>query len=100
MQKPRKAPRPANSFILYRREKQDFVMKTHDGITNNEASRIIGEMWAKEPDEVKAVYKQKAEEAKRLHMAAYPDYKYAPRKPNKNKKQSSEPSASNNLNQT
>ncbi|KAI9092165.1 high mobility group box domain-containing protein, partial [Phlyctochytrium arcticum] len=72
--------RPANSFIIYRREKQDEVMRANEGITNNEASRLIGQMWANEPTDVKEIYKKKAEDAKRLHNITFPDYKYAPRK--------------------
>ncbi|KNC99311.1 uncharacterized protein SPPG_05561 [Spizellomyces punctatus DAOM BR117] len=86
LQKPKKAPRPANSFIIYRREKQDEVMRANEGITNNEASRLIGQMWANEPAEVKEIYKRKAEDAKRLHNITFPDYKYAPRKPSKTRK--------------
>ncbi|KAI8912987.1 hypothetical protein DFJ77DRAFT_466215 [Powellomyces hirtus] len=81
LQKPRKPPRPANSFILYRRAKQDEVMKSNEGMTNNEVSRLIGQMWANEDAEVKELYKAKAEDAKRLHNLTFPDYKYAPRKP-------------------
>ncbi|KAJ3008188.1 hypothetical protein HKX48_008716, partial [Thoreauomyces humboldtii] len=86
LQKPRKPPRPANSFILYRRAKQDEVMKSNEGMANNEVSRLIGQMWANEQAEIKDLYKSKAEEAKRLHNLTFPDYKYAPRKPAKPKK--------------
>ncbi|KAJ3140713.1 hypothetical protein HDU90_008016 [Geranomyces variabilis] len=86
LQKPRKPPRPANSFILYRRAKQDEVMKSNEGLTNNEVSRLIGQMWANETAEIKDSFKAKAEEAKRLHNITFPDYKYAPRKPLKLKK--------------
>ncbi|KAI8821001.1 high mobility group box domain-containing protein, partial [Fimicolochytrium jonesii] len=72
--------RPPNSFIIYRTEKQDEVLRLHEGITNNEVSRVIGRMWAEEPQSVKDEYKVKAEEAKRLHTMAFPDYKYTPRK--------------------
>ncbi|KAJ3175066.1 hypothetical protein HDU87_006463 [Geranomyces variabilis] len=86
LQKPRKPPRPANSFILYRRAKQDEVMKSNEGLTNNEVSRLIGQMWANETAAIKDSFKAKAEEAKRLHNITFPDYKYAPRKPLKLKK--------------
>ncbi|KAJ3155280.1 hypothetical protein HDU86_004370 [Geranomyces michiganensis] len=81
-------PRPANSFILYRRAKQDEVMKSNDGMANSEISRLIGQMWINESPEVKELYKAKADDAKRLHNITFPDYKYAPRKQVKGKKQS------------
>ncbi|KAI9003643.1 high mobility group box domain-containing protein, partial [Gaertneriomyces semiglobifer] len=72
--------RPANSWILYRQEKHPIVLSQHAGITNNEISKIVAEMWKNEPEEVKAVYKNRAEEERKRHRLMFPDYKYAPRK--------------------
>ncbi|KAJ3185779.1 hypothetical protein HDU85_001141 [Gaertneriomyces sp. JEL0708] len=74
------AKRPANSWILYRQEKHPIVLSQHAGITNNEISKIVAEMWKNEPEEVKAVYKNRAEEERKRHRLMFPDYKYAPRK--------------------
>ncbi|KAJ8326844.1 hypothetical protein QVD99_005384 [Batrachochytrium dendrobatidis] len=79
-------PRPANSFLLYRAEMQSIVRKEfaeHEKVNNNTVSKIVGERWRNEPDEVKAKYAALAAEVKRAHAIEYPDYKYTPRKPQK-----------------
>ncbi|KAI8591789.1 high mobility group box domain-containing protein, partial [Geranomyces variabilis] len=72
--------RPANSWILYRQEKHPIVLAQNEGITNNEISKVVAEWWRNEPDDVKNVYKCRAEEERRRHRILHPDYKYAPRK--------------------
>ncbi|KAJ3137361.1 hypothetical protein HDU90_002148 [Geranomyces variabilis] len=74
------AKRPANSWILYRQEKHPIVLAQNEGITNNEISKVVAEWWRNEPDDVKNVYKCRAEEERRRHRILHPDYKYAPRK--------------------
>ncbi|KAI8930159.1 high mobility group box domain-containing protein, partial [Entophlyctis helioformis] len=76
-------PRPANSFILYRREKHIEIMAQYKGsktLNNNVISKIVADMWRSEVPEIKARYAAMADEEKRAHMAKYPDYKYRPRK--------------------
>lgn len=41
-------------------------------------SRIAGQLWNSMSDAERQPYHHKAEEAKRLHALAYPNYKYAP----------------------
>jgi len=48
-QKPKKPPRPPNAFILYRRSKQPDIVAQNEGISNNEVSKQVGEMWHKSP---------------------------------------------------
>ncbi|KAJ3170248.1 hypothetical protein HDU88_008875 [Geranomyces variabilis] len=74
------AKRPANSWILYRQEKHPIVLAQNEGITNNEISKVVAEWWRNEPEDVKNVYKSRAEEERRRHRILHPDYKYAPRK--------------------
>ena len=47
---------------------------------------ILGKRWKAEPDEVKARYKQLADDIKAKHMQEHPDYQYAPRKPSEKKR--------------
>ncbi|PVU89430.1 hypothetical protein BB559_005100 [Furculomyces boomerangus] len=82
-QKQKRTPRPPNAFILYRKDKQESVIKSHSGVSNKEISVIIGKMWKSEPTDVKDKYKEMAEEEKRKHKKLYPDYKYQPRKSKK-----------------
>ncbi|KAF9172689.1 hypothetical protein BGX21_000309 [Mortierella sp. AD011] len=49
-------------------------------MTAAELSRVIGAKWADETPEVKARYAKLAKESAKLHAAAYPDYRYSPRK--------------------
>jgi len=84
--KPKKPPRPPNAFILYRRSKQPQIVAANEGISNNEVSKQIGEMWHKEPLEEKLKYQRLADEAKMEHMKKYPEYKYRPRRPHEKRR--------------
>ncbi|OMH82688.1 Silenced mating-type M-specific polypeptide Mc [Zancudomyces culisetae] len=81
--KPKRTPRPANAFILYRKNKQAEVIKNNPGVSNKEISCIIGKMWREETSEIRNEYRVKAEEEKKKHKILYPDYKYQPRKSKK-----------------
>jgi hypothetical protein len=39
-----KTPRPPNAFILYRMNKQQLLIEQNPDLSNNEVSKIIGEM--------------------------------------------------------
>ncbi|CAG8577054.1 10569_t:CDS:2 [Rhizophagus irregularis] len=67
-QKPKKPPRPPNAFILYRRSKQPDIVAQNEGISNNEVSKQVGEMWHKEPLEEKMKFQRLADAAKMEHM--------------------------------
>jgi hypothetical protein len=45
------------------------------------SARIIADMWRNETPEVRNDFKELAEERKRLHAQAYPNYQYSPRRP-------------------
>ncbi|CAJ0901784.1 15415_t:CDS:2 [Entrophospora sp. SA101] len=53
----------------------------NEGITNNEVSKQVGEMWHREPMEEKLRFQRMADDAKMEHMKKYPEYKYRPRRP-------------------
>jgi hypothetical protein len=93
-QKPKKPPRPPNAFILYRRSKQPDIVARNEGISNNEVSKQVGEMWHKEPLEEKLKFQQMADAAKLDHMKKYPEYKYRPRRPHEKRRRTKRPSAS------
>ncbi|KAI1076563.1 hypothetical protein F5B20DRAFT_572782 [Whalleya microplaca] len=79
-----KVPRPRNAFILYRQHYQGQVAAQHPGLANPEISKLIGEQWRKQPDDVKNSWKRLAEEEKVRHSRQYPDYRYQPRRGGKN----------------
>jgi len=93
-QKPKKPPRPPNAFILYRRSKQPDIVARNEGISNNEVSKQVGEMWHKEPLEEKMKFQRLADAAKMEHMKKYPEYKYRPRRPHEKRRRTKRPSSS------
>jgi len=92
-QKPKKPPRPPNAFILYRRSKQPDIVARNEGISNNEVSKQVGEMWHKEPLEEKMKFQRLADAAKMEHMKKYPEYKYRPRRPHEKRRRTKRPSS-------
>lgn len=56
-----------------------MVLK-YPGLANPDISKIIGELWREEPEEVKNYWKRLAEEEKARHQRQYPQYKYQPRR--------------------
>jgi hypothetical protein len=56
------------------------------GITNNEVSKVIGDMWKQETQEVKDHYQSLAQQSREQHQREYPGYKYAPRRPGERKR--------------
>ncbi|KAI8960855.1 hypothetical protein F5Y11DRAFT_249528 [Daldinia sp. FL1419] len=75
-----KVPRPRNAFILYRQHYQGQVAARNPGLANPEISKLIGEQWREQPEEVKNNWKRLAEEEKIRHQRQYPDYRYQPRR--------------------
>ncbi|KAG9288139.1 hypothetical protein G9A89_000934 [Geosiphon pyriformis] len=91
-QKPKKPPRPPNAFILYRRSKQHQIVAANEGISNNDVSKQVGEMWHKASSEEKLHYQQLADAAKLDHTKKYPEYKYRPRRPHEKRRRTKRPS--------
>ncbi|KAL8952913.1 MAG: hypothetical protein Q9222_001203 [Ikaeria aurantiellina] len=79
-----KVPRPRNAFILYRQHHQAHVVHQNPGLANPEISKVIGDHWRQSPPEVKAHWKNLAEEEKIRHARQYPDYRYQPRRNGRN----------------
>lgn len=52
-------------------------------LSNPEISKIIGEKWKHEADDVKETWKKLAEEEKQRHQHQYPNYRYQPRRGSK-----------------
>ncbi|KAK8134211.1 hypothetical protein PG984_006223 [Apiospora sp. TS-2023a] len=82
-----KVPRPRNAFILYRQHYQAIVAAKNPGLANPDISKLIGEQWREQPEEVKNSWKRLAEEEKVRHQRQYPDYRYQPRRGGKNQNQ-------------
>ncbi|KAJ3497899.1 hypothetical protein NLG97_g1547 [Lecanicillium saksenae] len=78
-----KIPRPRNAFILYRQHHQSQVTADNPKLSNPEISKIIGEKWKHEVEDVKDTWKKLAEEEKQRHQHQYPNYRYQPRRGSK-----------------
>jgi hypothetical protein len=99
-----KVSRPPNAFILYRQKRHPVLKSEHPEYHNNDickfacffsmknsctdfmAAVILGKRWKSESDDVKAHFKQLADEIKAKHMQEHPDYQYAPRRPSEKKR--------------
>ncbi|KAH7155018.1 hypothetical protein B0J13DRAFT_654554 [Dactylonectria estremocensis] len=68
------------AFILYRQHHQAQVVAQNPNLSNPEISKIIGEQWKEEPEDIKTNWKGLAEEEKLRHQRLYPDYRYQPRR--------------------
>ncbi|KAG1147471.1 hypothetical protein G6F37_004054 [Rhizopus arrhizus] len=79
-----KVPRPMNSFMIYRLEKQQEIVKECPGANHRDISKVIAKWWKEMADEEKEHYRQKAELARQEHHRLYPNYKYSPKKKVKN----------------
>lgn len=74
--KNKRPPRPPNAWILYR---SDCIQKHRENRppgapkpTQAELSKLFGEQWRNEPDEVKGGYERLAEAARDEHAQKYP----------------------------
>jgi hypothetical protein len=82
-----KIKRPMNSFMLYKRDKQDEIIRNNPKINYREVSKLAGEAWKREDPDIKAIYALKARNEQEDHRLKYPDYKY-PSSRTKKKRQS------------
>uniref|UniRef100_A0A0P0CNF9 MAT2 n=1 Tax=Hypocrella siamensis TaxID=696354 RepID=A0A0P0CNF9_9HYPO len=68
------------AFILYRQHHQSQVTAENPKLSNPEISKIIGDKWKHESEDVKDNWKKLAEEEKQRHQHQYPNYRYQPRR--------------------
>ncbi|KAI0030948.1 high mobility group box domain-containing protein, partial [Vararia minispora EC-137] len=77
-------PRPPNGFMLYRSDKTKEIKKQlEEGgttkILQSSLSKIIGDLWRSEPEEVREYFNKAALEQKEWHALVYPDYVFKPK---------------------
>ncbi|KAJ1517395.1 hypothetical protein HMI55_007202 [Coelomomyces lativittatus] len=83
--KPPKIRRPCNSFFLYLRDKQIELGHVLKEKPRQNMTKIVGELWKQESEELRSIYKAMADEIKLVHLEHYPGYKYQPEKKVKTK---------------
>ncbi|PYH33084.1 HMG-box domain-containing protein [Aspergillus neoniger CBS 115656] len=84
-----KVPRPPNAFILYRQHHHPKLKEAHPNLSNNEISVILGKQWKAESEDIRVEFRALADDLKRKHAEAHPDYQYTPRKPSEKKRRTS-----------
>ncbi|ODA77209.1 hypothetical protein RJ55_06836 [Drechmeria coniospora] len=78
-----KVKRPLNDFVLYRKAyssvAKEEVIPAKNKNNQQVVSQVCGESWGMEKPAVKAMFKGLANTERKKHLAAFPDYKYAPK---------------------
>ncbi|KAJ1849402.1 hypothetical protein LPJ57_008364 [Coemansia sp. RSA 486] len=62
-----KSNKPTNAFIKYRNHKIVELKRMHPEISQTEISRMAGECWRTEPEELKEAFRRKYQEEKRVY---------------------------------
>ncbi|KAJ1915930.1 hypothetical protein H4219_004064 [Mycoemilia scoparia] len=63
-EKPIVTTRPANSFILYRRDKSKEITKLYPTLNQSAVSRMVADLWRRESAEIREKYRQMQHQAK------------------------------------
>jgi hypothetical protein len=71
-----------NSFMLFSNEVRPVLQDQNKALTNNDISKMLGQMWKDMPYEQKRPYLERALDIKSQFNACHPDYTYtkSPRK--------------------
>ncbi|KAM0512173.1 hypothetical protein ACHAPE_009103 [Trichoderma viride] len=77
-EKAKKIKRPLNAFMLYRKFYQDVAKTCCTKNNHQQVSTVCGESWKWEPKHLKTEFARLASEERRMHVEAFPSYKYDP----------------------
>ncbi|CAK7220824.1 hypothetical protein SCUCBS95973_004287 [Sporothrix curviconia] len=83
---PGKVKRAMNAFMLYRKAYQDSAKRYSRQGNHQIISKICGQSWAKEPDNIRRQFNDWAVVERDNHRRAHPEYKFTPAKPRKKDK--------------
>ncbi|CAO3624249.1 unnamed protein product [Mucor hiemalis] len=76
---PNHIPRPINSFMTYRTEKQALIRKFCPTANHRVISKMVAKWWHSLSSSQKASYVEQAKNAKAAHTEKYPDYTFRPK---------------------
>lgn len=83
-----KIKRPMNAFMLYRKGFQNRIKEHQKNENHQGVSKVAGDGWRQEPEEVKDQFNHWSEVERQLHATAFPSYKFKPAKSFKNRSKS------------
>jgi hypothetical protein len=73
-----KIKRPLNAFMLYRKFYQDVAKTCCTKNNHQQVSTVCGESWKRESKHLKSEFARLASEERKMHVEAFPSYKYDP----------------------
>ena len=73
-----------NAFMVWSQIERRRIIDIQPDIHNAEISKCLGKRWKQLSEEQRKPYVEEAERLRILHQQEYPDYKYRPRKKNRN----------------
>ena len=72
--------RPLNSFMVWAKEKRRTMNRDNPKMRNAEISKILGEEWRQMPEEAKQPYVEEAVRLRKQHKVNHPNYRYKPKR--------------------